>query len=124
MKTACRAPRPEVDVDTGITVGAHTDVLMCANTDVVMGPNTDVMCANTDVTSLDKDAKGTNTDIILRTNNDVDMCANSDVIFNNGHTFAREINAVVVMVTHENCVSSGAETRIHIDTGVTWEYKH
>ena len=116
MKTACRAPRPEVDVDTGTTVGAHTDFLMCANTDVVMGPNTDV-------TSLDKGAKGPNTDIILRTNNDVDRCINIDVIFNNGHTFAREINAVVVMVTHANCVSSGAETRIHVDTRVTWEYK-
>ena len=122
MKMACRAPRPEVD--TGVTVGAHTDVLMCANTDVVIGPNTDVMCANTDVTNLDKDAKGPNTDIILRTNNDVDRCINTDVIFNNGYTFAREINAVVVMVTHANCVSSGAETRIHVDTRVTWEYKH
>ena len=49
----------------------------------------------------------------LHTNNDVDRCINIDVIFNNGHTFAREINAVVVMVTHANCVSSGAETRIH-----------
>ena len=104
---ACRAPRPEVD--TGVTVGAHTDVLMCANTDV---------------TNLDKDAKGPNTDIILRTNNDVDRCINTDVIFNNWHTFAREISAVVVMVTHANCVSSGAETRIHVDTRVTWEYKH
>ena len=66
MKTACRAPRPEVDVDTGITVGARTDVLMCANTDVVMGPNTDVMCANSDVTSLDKDAKGPNTNITYK----------------------------------------------------------